>query len=148
MSNAADHSTSVAFSPDRRHVLVGTGTGGVALRDVATGKRLRDYGDDSSDEDRVWANAVAFSPDGQTVAVALSWQNQPVVAIFDTNTGKRLPRLPGRKPPANEGHNFHSIAFSHNGCRLLASGTDPVVVLFDIATGKTLQRSRRFAIAL
>jgi len=141
-SNAADDSTSVAFSPDGRHVLAGTGTGGVVLLDVATGKRLRDYGDDSSDENRVWANAVAFSPDGLTVAVALSWwQNQPVVAIFETNTGKRLKMLHGPKPPANdEDHSFHSIALTHNGRWVAASPRDPVVVLFDIATGKMLQQ--------
>ena len=140
-SNASSDSISVAFSPDGRHILVGGECSGVTLLDAATGKRLRDFSGDSCKDEAEGANSVAFSPSGQQVAAALSFQDQPTAAIWDLESGKRLQTLQGPKPPPdNVVHEFHCLAFSPDGKEVVCGSSEDMAVLFDVATGRILKR--------
>jgi RNA polymerase sigma factor (sigma-70 family) len=71
--------TSLAFSPDGKHLASGDDVS-VRLRDVATGKEVRAFG-----EFRGPALAVAFSPDGKTLAAA---SGPGDMKLWDVETGK------------------------------------------------------------
>jgi WD40 repeat protein len=140
-SNAPDGSVAVAFSPDGRQVLVGVETAGIAVLDAATGKRLRDISGEACEDDRDGASAVAFSPDGRLILAALSWVDQPMVAIWDARSGKRMQTLRGPKAPADQtNHAFNSIAISPDGRHIVAGSWEGTAVLWDATTGKILRQ--------
>jgi WD40 repeat protein len=123
---------SLAFSPDGKKLLSGSEgilkEGELNLWDVATGKpiatlerRSKGYG------------AVAFGPDGRTVAGGDRFHE--TVKLWDVTTGKSTSTLVGRKYSGAS-----SLAFSPDG-KMLASGgygLDGTVILWDTTTGKTL----------
>jgi WD40 repeat protein len=73
--------------------------------------------------------AIAFSPDGKTVATGHS----PIARLWDVATGKELRRLRG----------FHGrgLAFFPDG-KTLAGGGDRDVKLWDVATGEVVRLYR------
>ncbi|GAB4199905.1 MAG: hypothetical protein Fur006_51000 [Coleofasciculaceae cyanobacterium] len=97
----------------------------VKLWDVSTGEVLRTLQGHSS---QVWA--VAFSPDGNTLA---SGSFDQTVKLWDVSTGEVLRTLQGHT-------NFvWAIAFSPDG-KLLARGSeDQLVKFWDVNTGECLQ---------
>jgi WD40 repeat protein len=92
---AAPHGTCAAFAPDARRVALGTASGSVLLRDTATGKELhRLQGHQQG------VGAVAFSPDGKTVASRGTMDDS--IRLYETATGRKL-RMIGPPPPKNAG---------------------------------------------
>jgi len=100
--------------------------------DVSTGQKVRAFGDATDQVD-----AVAFAPDGRTLAVA---RNQNDLRLWEVVTGVDRLRFvgyqQGARPPAEAG----LLAFSPDG-RVLATGSgEPSrsgqVKLWDVATGK------------
>ncbi|MES2466491.1 MAG: protein kinase [Verrucomicrobiota bacterium] len=136
----------LAFSPDGNHLAAcgGSGRSGRAIVwDVASGKELHNL-EGIPDS----AHKVAFSPEGDLLAVAIGDAGTSMVSaviIIDVGTGGVVRRLSAHKSC------FFDVAFSPDG-KILASAegyymgstddlssTDPAeVILWDVATGQKL----------
>ena len=71
--------------------------------------------------------AVAFSPDGKTLASG-GWDKK--IHLWDTASGNELAPLPGHN------QDIWGIAFSPNGKYLATGSEDRTARLWDVATGK------------
>jgi WD40 repeat protein/serine/threonine protein kinase len=116
---------SVAFSPDGRFILTGSGENTLRLRDVATGQILRTFEGHKKE-----INSLAFSPDGR---FALSGSSDKALRLWDVATGKCLRTFEGHEKEIN------SIAFSPDGRFALSGSWDETVRLWDVATGQCLR---------
>jgi hypothetical protein len=122
---------SVAFSPDGKQVLSGSGdnTMNMKLWDVASGREIRTFSGHTNERgfgDTRGVTSVAFSPDGQQV---LSGSPDGKVKLWDTASGREI-RTFGHSSSVN------SVAFSLNGRQVLFS--DGTIHLWDIAAGKEI----------
>ncbi len=135
----------IAFSPDGSMMVVYALNGSyLHLLDVTTGEKI----------DGWWglicalgSGAVAFSPDGQTLAMGvtdnLRCDSAPVseprtIWLWDVPTGQRRAVLRGLVAPVK------SLIYSPDGSRLLAISTDGTVSLWDALTGELLQEVTDF----
>ncbi|KAH8598479.1 WD40-repeat-containing domain protein [Bisporella sp. PMI_857] len=116
---------SVAFSPDGKQVVSGSGDKTVRLWDAATGAALQTL---EGHTDFVYF--VAFSPDGKQI-VSGSWDK--IVQLWDAATGAALQTLEGHTNSVN------SVAFSPDGKQVVSGSWDKTVQLWDAATGAALQ---------
>ncbi|HAD14838.1 MAG TPA: hypothetical protein DCF33_20615, partial [Saprospirales bacterium] len=114
--------TSVAFSPDGKHVISGS-LDKTAKRWDLSGKEITTFSGHSAN-----INAIAFSPDGQKV----------LTGCLD-NTAK-LWDLSGRELRTYIGHSsaISSVAFSPEGRRVLVGSADKTAKLWNL-TGEDLQ---------
>jgi RNA polymerase sigma factor (sigma-70 family) len=96
------------------------------LWDTVTGRKLRQLRGHKH-----FVNAVAFSPDGKTLASA----EVETIYLWDVATGKEIRRI------EKSGWIKHRLAFSPDGKTLAstAPGNETVIRLWDVATGKPLQ---------
>jgi RNA polymerase sigma factor (sigma-70 family) len=128
--------TDAMFSPDGKKTLSidwgGKEDGGytVALRDTATGKNLRSLGKVP------YANLVAFSEDGKSLALAEADDGNLIVSVWDVETGKQRHRFtrPG-------GRLYFCLAFSPDGKKVAAGSWDaagPNFRLWDLQAGKEI----------
>ncbi len=97
----------------------------VRLWDVETGKARTLPGPAS------WAQCVAFSPDGKTLAVGGSGTT---LYAFDLETGKDRTSLAGHDEP------FSSLALCPDGSILASGGSDNLIHLWDLKTSKETAR--------
>ena len=135
----------VAFAPDGRAVAACTGPslwsaddgdgGRLFVWDAGTGAEVLRAG-----EGRHRATAVAFRPDGRSIAVAFgSWFNTSRsglpgrVTVYDLAGGPPVDVTTGGEPVA-------AVAFSPDGNRLAAAGWDRQLRVFD--TGTWVERYR------
>ncbi len=117
--------TSVAFSPNGKQVVSGSGDQTVRLWDAATGAALQTL------EGHTYSvTSVAFSPNGKQV---VSGSGDKTVRLWDAATGKALQALEGHSGWVN------SVAFSLDGKQVVSRSDDETVRLWDAATGKALQ---------
>ena len=128
ISNIAERTHGIAFSPDGRQVAVAAGTparlGEVKLFDVGTGEMVADL---ASAGDSFFA--VTFSADGNRLAAAGADRS---VRVWNTADRAELMRL--------EDHAdwVMSVAFNHDGKRLVTASRDKTVKVFDLDTRQTV----------
>ena len=113
--------SAIAFSPEGRRVLTGSGDGTARLWDAATGKAVAAL---AGHMGAVWA--VAFSPDGARVLTG-SWDK--TARLWDAATGRSVATLEGHTDRV-----FSSL--SPDGTRVLTGSADGTARLWDAATGK------------
>jgi WD40 repeat protein len=135
----------VPFTPDSKYVATG-GTGFTAsLWEVATGREVRRFEHPrpppgparTSPRKLDMVLALAFSPDGKTLATA---DNEGVIRQWETSTGKE--RLQMKIGPGEAQGPFAvcSLAWSPDGRTLASAGGGHVIRLWESATGKLRRR--------
>lgn len=149
LSGHLDVVLSVAFSPDGRKALTGSGDKTAKLWDVSTGRELRTF--QASLLRRLWGklanmatsgegitvpvlrgsvHSVAFSPDGRKVLTG-TWDT--TAKLWDVATGRELRTFKG-----HTGWIF-AVAFSPDGQQVLSGSEDGTAKLWDVATGQELR---------
>jgi WD40 repeat protein len=122
--------THVFFAPDSKTFATGDGNNAhaVLLWDTATGRRIEPFSGHTSP-----VSSVAFSPDGGTMATSSWLRGDPVVRLWDPQTGRLLRSL--RTP---DRHGVSAVAFSPDGKTLAACGwaeKKSFVRLWDVSSG-------------
>jgi WD40 repeat protein/DNA-binding SARP family transcriptional activator len=123
----------VAFSPDGKTALSGSGDATLILWDVSaalntgveTGEVIQRFKGHTGG-----VNRIAFSPDGQT---ALSASDDTTLILWNVATGEEIHRF--------EGHTGRvtCVAFSPDGQTALSGSDDTILILWDVATGKEIR---------
>jgi WD40 repeat protein len=116
--------TKAAYTPDGRYVPAVPASGRPRLLDSETGEVVRWF-------DHEGATASAISPEGSLLATATGSD----IRLWGTEGDRPLRSLTTESP-------VRTIAFSHDGQRLLAVGEDGIVRVLGTADGKTLLRIR------
>ena len=119
-------STSVAFSPDGKHVLSGSMDNTIKLWDVASGQLLRTFEGHSDG-----VSSVAFSPDGRQV---LSGSLDNTVKLWDAASGQLVRTFEGHSGPDLLGS---VLARRHSRC--CRAVDDHTVKLWDTASGQLVR---------
>lgn len=121
---------SVAFSPDGKRVLSGSGkkNGEYSIRlwEAESGKEIQKF---LGHTDTV--RTVAFSPDGARI-VSGSWDK--TIRLWDLTTGKTIRVLQGHMDAITGG-----ITFSSDGTRIFSGSIDGTARMWDVETGNELK---------
>lgn len=133
-----------AFSPNGHVLITGYGgqfTGKVQSWNVLTGKLIKTLATGKIVDCRVKGQgpvwALAFSPDGKTVAVGTVWESEGSpggeIIIIDARSGKLRRKLHDVEDAVL------SLGYSPGGKLIAAGGYDRYVRIFDVHSGKRLR---------
>jgi WD40 repeat protein len=114
---------SVAFSPDGRLLVAGSGKNPVPVWDVASGVIVRRLYEDSPQQ----IVACAFSPDGAALACG---GFDKTITLWDPGTGERMASWPAHSSPVWE------LAFSPDGATLASCSVSSDIGFWNAATGE------------
>ena len=120
----SDSINSVAFSPNGRFALSGSGDGTVKLWEVRTGREIRTFIVHST-----YVNAIAFAPDGNYALVGGSDN----LTLWEISTGHKI-----RSFESKFFKQTHSVAFSPDG-RYALSGSHGKIWLWEVNTGREIR---------
>jgi WD40 repeat protein/tetratricopeptide (TPR) repeat protein len=119
-----DAVSSVAISPDGKHVVSGSRDHSVKVWDTLTGKNLLTLKGHTGE-----VTSVAISPDSKWI---ISGSEDHKVKVWDRRSGKELRTLDGHSGGVN------SVAISPDGKRIISANTDHTVKMWDASSGKEL----------
>jgi WD40 repeat protein len=134
---AAERVEALAISPDGKRLATGGASGIAQILDAETGRELAALKTGGQ-----YVFAAAFSPDGRKIALGTN-DSPAYLKVFDAQTGQLAWEYRSHKTgdgPAR-GHEdaILSVAWSHDGTRLLTSSYDNTARLFDLTTGEELR---------
>ncbi len=121
--------TSFAATPDLSLVAYATGSAHeqrIAVMDLRTGTNLW-----TAAAAKVFLTALAFSPDGKTLASAAGFSESDI-RLWDVATGRETGKLAGH------GSWVSSLVFSPDGKKLISSSADQTIRTWDVADQKCL----------
>lgn len=117
--------SSIAFSPDGQHVLMGHRAGALTLLYVSNWRPTFQFDTQSGG---VWT--VAYSPNGKLVA---SGHNDSTIKLWDSKTGDLIRTFAGHKGRVAR------VAFTPDGQKLVSGAADKTVRTWDVATAKEIR---------
>lgn len=120
----------IAFSPNGKMLVSGSGDETVRLWNPMTGKLMQTYSGSWWSGHTSLVHAVSYSPDGSTFASA-SWDK--TIKLWDVQTGQRLQAL------SEYPHVSTSIAFSPDGKLIASGGSSRRIKIWDVQTGQRLR---------
>jgi WD40 repeat protein len=110
---------SVAFSPDGKQIVSGSGDKTVRLRDTETRTQIGE----SMLGHKVPVYSVAFSPDGKRIVSGSEDKN---IWLWDAATGKQI-----GEPLQGHGDYVLSVALSNDGKRIVSGSRDEEIRVWD-----------------
>lgn len=116
--------SSVAYSPDGKRIVSGSGDDTVKVWEALTGKELLSWRTAGKG-----VTALALSSDGKQIVTG-HWDKS--IQIWDASSGKKLSTLRGHA------ENITSISLSSDGKRIVSGSGDDTLKIWDTATGKIL----------
>jgi WD40 repeat protein len=111
----------VAFSPDGKQIVSGSGHKMIKIWDAETGKEINTLAGHTST-----VLSVAFSPDGKVIA---SGSHDNTIKLWNNQTGAWLKTLAGHSSAVK------SVAFSPDGGWIASGSSDHTIKVWDTATG-------------
>ncbi|MGK7901306.1 MAG: CHAT domain-containing protein [Hormoscilla sp.] len=129
----------VAFSPNEDIIVSGGWDSNIKIWNPNTGREIRNLNGPGSDPllglvpsffSRNFVHAVAFSPDGTTIASG--GEKQPI-QLWRVSNGERTLTLTGHSDAV------YSVAFSPDGRTLVSGSADRTIKIWDLSTGEPLQ---------
>jgi WD40 repeat protein len=109
----ADGGTRSEFAPDTMVYVLDGRTGQERRKILVEGASL--------------IEAVAFSPDGKTLAVGQGW-NEPKIHLYDVTDGREVQNI---ATPARS-HGSFALAFTPDGKRLVSGMSDTSILIWDV----------------
>ncbi|MYB94968.1 hypothetical protein F4054_13445 [Candidatus Poribacteria bacterium] len=133
ISTLAEH-PQLTTLPVNDNAFISLSTSGVQLRDINTGKRLRDL-------TKTWTNLIKYIQEiGEVKAFAIS-PDSTIVVIGSEDGSLQLWNMHTEKPLSTlTGHtgSINALAFTANGINLASSSRDRSIRLWDVRTGTQL----------